>query len=220
MLSALRAYPGLRHQTNLRGWLLRIAERKALDAHRAAGRRPIPVEEVPERPAPPVERPDPALWRAVRRLPGKQRAAVTLRFAADLDYAAIGTSDRVLRGRGAPERARRPGLGAKGVGAMNTAEFARRAAGRRADRRGVCRRGLAVRPPDRRHHGRRDRQRWPSRARSSTRSSRSWPTGCRRAFSRRRPSWTACAASWTSTSRAAGTRSPRRSTGGSRTGFT
>ena len=90
MLAALRAYAGLRHQTNLRGWLLRIAERKALDAHRAAGRRPVPVEDVPERSAPPVERPDPALWQAVRRLPGKQRAAVTLRFAADLDYAAIG----------------------------------------------------------------------------------------------------------------------------------
>jgi RNA polymerase sigma factor (sigma-70 family) len=90
MLSALRAYPGLRHQTNLRGWMLRIAERKALDAHRAASRRPVPVEVVPDRPAPPAERPDPALWQAVRQLPGKQRAAVTLRFAADLDYAAIG----------------------------------------------------------------------------------------------------------------------------------
>jgi DNA-directed RNA polymerase specialized sigma24 family protein len=51
----------------------------------------MPVEEVPEQPAPPAERPDPELWRAVRRLPGKQRAAVTLRFAADLDYASIGT---------------------------------------------------------------------------------------------------------------------------------
>ena len=90
MIAALRGYPGLRHQANLRGWLLRIAERKALDAYRAARRRPVPVEEVPERSAPPTERPDPELWRAVRRLPGKQRAAVTLRFAADLDYAAIG----------------------------------------------------------------------------------------------------------------------------------
>ncbi|HEY8859654.1 MAG TPA: sigma-70 region 4 domain-containing protein, partial [Gaiellales bacterium] len=38
----------------------------------------------------PAAMPDPALWRAVRRLPEKQRAAVALRFAADLDYAAIG----------------------------------------------------------------------------------------------------------------------------------
>ena len=57
MLAALRAYPGLRDDRNLRGWLLRIAARKVLDAHRATRRRPIPVEAVPERgvelPAPP-----------------------------------------------------------------------------------------------------------------------------------------------------------------------
>ena len=90
MLSALRAYPGLRHQTEPAR--LAPADRRAEGARRAprGERRPIPVEEVPEQPAPPAERPDPELWRAVRRLPGKQRAAVTLRFAADLDYAAIG----------------------------------------------------------------------------------------------------------------------------------
>ncbi len=90
MLAALRAYPGLRDDRNLRGWLLRIAARKVLDAHRATRRRPIPVETVPERGAESPAPPDPALWRAVRRLPDKQRAAVALRFAADLDYAAIG----------------------------------------------------------------------------------------------------------------------------------
>jgi RNA polymerase sigma factor (sigma-70 family) len=91
MLAALRAYPGLRETSNLRGWLLRIAERKALDSHRSRARRPVPVEAVPERVAPAPAEADPDLWRAVRRLPDKQRSAVTLRFAADLDYAAIGT---------------------------------------------------------------------------------------------------------------------------------
>lgn len=90
MLAALRAYPGLRDASNLRGWLLRIAERKAVDAHRARVRRPVPVESVPERDAPAPAEAEPGLWRAVRRLPSKQRSAVTLRFAADLDYAAIG----------------------------------------------------------------------------------------------------------------------------------
>ena len=90
MLAALRAYPGLRDASNLRGWLLRIAERKAVDAHRARVRRPVPVESVPERHAPEPAGAEPELWRAVRRLPDKQRSAVTLRFAADLDYAAIG----------------------------------------------------------------------------------------------------------------------------------
>src|SRR5579884_2544043 len=73
MLAALRAYPGLGDGRNLRGWLLRIAARKAIDAHRAARRRPLPVADVPERAADSPAPADPALWRAVRRLPDKQR---------------------------------------------------------------------------------------------------------------------------------------------------
>jgi RNA polymerase sigma factor (sigma-70 family) len=93
-LSALRFYPKLRDDSNLRAWLFQIAHRKALDAHRARGRAPLPVEQVPEPAASPAvggER-EPALWRAVRRLPDKQRTAVFLRFAADLDYAQIGAA--------------------------------------------------------------------------------------------------------------------------------
>ncbi len=90
-LAALRAYPSLRDARNLRGWLLTIAHRKALDAHRARARRPVPVAEVDAGAAPDASpAPDPALWRAVRGLPDKQRSAVFLRFAGDLDYAAIG----------------------------------------------------------------------------------------------------------------------------------
>jgi RNA polymerase sigma factor (sigma-70 family) len=91
-LSALRAYPRLRDASNLRGWLLTIANRKAIDAHRARARRPLPVEEVPERPSQEAERSDPELWQAVRRLPGKQRAAVLLRFAGDMAYEQIGAA--------------------------------------------------------------------------------------------------------------------------------
>ena len=90
-LAALRAYPALRDARNLRGWLLTIAHRKALDAHRARGRRPVPVAEVDAGATPDVvSASEPALWRAVRELPQKQRSAVFLRFAGDLDYAAIG----------------------------------------------------------------------------------------------------------------------------------
>jgi RNA polymerase sigma factor (sigma-70 family) len=100
-LSALRAYPKLRDASNLRGWLLTIAHRKALDAHRARGRRPVPVEQVAEVAVTDDRRAEPALWRAVRRLPAKQRSAVFLRFAADLDYVqigqAIGCSDAAAR---------------------------------------------------------------------------------------------------------------------------
>ena len=94
-LSALRAYPSLKDGSNLRGWLLTIAHNKAIDAHRARGRRPLPVEELPEHPTHdgmPAPDADPELWRAVRCLPEKQRAAVFLRFAGDLDYAAIGVA--------------------------------------------------------------------------------------------------------------------------------
>jgi RNA polymerase sigma factor (sigma-70 family) len=89
-LAALRAYPKLADDRNLRGWLLTIAHRKAIDHHRANGRRPIPVAEVPEA----AERngmpePDERLWAAVGALPPKQRAAVALRYGSDLPHAEI-----------------------------------------------------------------------------------------------------------------------------------
>ncbi len=89
MLSALRSYPTLSDNSNLRGWLFTIAHRKAIDGHRARTRRPVPAAELPEASVPPVEIEDPRLWAAVRRLPEKQRAAVVLRFVADLPYARI-----------------------------------------------------------------------------------------------------------------------------------
>ncbi|MBA2256496.1 MAG: RNA polymerase sigma factor, partial [Thermoleophilaceae bacterium] len=47
-LAALRAYPDLRDGRNLRGWVMTIAHRKAIDAVRARARRPVPSDEVPE----------------------------------------------------------------------------------------------------------------------------------------------------------------------------
>jgi RNA polymerase sigma factor (sigma-70 family) len=87
-ISALRAYPDLRDGSNLRAWLLSIARNKAIDSHRAAGRRPAPAERLPELPAPPSEPIDgePRLWARVRALPEKQRMAVFLRSVADLGY--------------------------------------------------------------------------------------------------------------------------------------
>jgi RNA polymerase sigma factor (sigma-70 family) len=87
-LSALRAYPKLSDGGNLRGWLITIAHRKAIDHHRARGRQPIPVAEVVEAA---VEDPEPGdgIWALVGALPPKQRAAVTLRYASDLPHAEI-----------------------------------------------------------------------------------------------------------------------------------
>jgi RNA polymerase sigma factor (sigma-70 family) len=88
-LAALRAYPRLRDGSNLRGWVMTIAYRKAMDAHRARKRRADPVAEVPERPAAAAADPDPQLWDAVGALPAGQRGAVLLRYVADLPYAQI-----------------------------------------------------------------------------------------------------------------------------------
>ena len=87
-LSALRAYPRLRKGSNLRAWIFTIAHRKGLDAHRARARRPVPVEEVPERPEASADG-SPDVWRHVRALPSKQRAAVAHRYVSDLSYREI-----------------------------------------------------------------------------------------------------------------------------------
>lgn len=89
-LAALRAYPKLSDARNLRGWLLTIAHRKAIDHHRARGRDPVPVAEVAEvavEDGIPVA--DEELWEAVGALPPKQRAAVALRYGSDLPHAEI-----------------------------------------------------------------------------------------------------------------------------------
>jgi RNA polymerase sigma factor (sigma-70 family) len=92
-LAALRAYPKLRDTSNLRGWLLTIAHRKAIDHHRADGRRPLPIGEVAEIAGATAEpQLDEGVWELVGALPPKQRAAVALRYACDLPHAEIGAA--------------------------------------------------------------------------------------------------------------------------------
>jgi RNA polymerase sigma factor (sigma-70 family) len=90
-LSALRAYPRLRPDSDVRAWLVTIAHRKAVDVHRARARSALPVAQLPERPGPGHDAlPDEELWEAVRALPDKQREAVAYRYVADLPYAEVG----------------------------------------------------------------------------------------------------------------------------------
>jgi RNA polymerase sigma factor (sigma-70 family) len=109
-MAALRAYPRA-HGGNLRSWVFTIAHRKAIDHQRVASRE-RPVADVTEavdrtRSAPPADATlgmsprDSAIWAAVAELPPGQRAAVVLRFAADLRYRevgeALGTSEEGAR---------------------------------------------------------------------------------------------------------------------------
>lgn len=92
-LAAMNAYPRLRAGSNHQAWVLTIAHRKAIDHFRANTRRggwERVHGDVPEVAVHDDEPADEAIWEQVRELPAKQRAAVTLRYAADLDYTAIG----------------------------------------------------------------------------------------------------------------------------------
>jgi RNA polymerase sigma factor (sigma-70 family) len=112
-LSALRAYPELPPGSNVEAWLVRIAQRKAVDLLRAAARRAVPVAEPPDVPTAlglPGED-DGELWTALAALPDKQRAAVAYHHLAGLPYAEIAA----LVG-GTPEAARR--AAADGVAAL------------------------------------------------------------------------------------------------------
>lgn len=91
LVSALRAYPDLDPEADVRRWLLRIVHNRAIDHRRARARRPTPTEGLGERPAGGAPGPvGDGLWTLVAELPAKQRAAVTLRFVADLSHREIG----------------------------------------------------------------------------------------------------------------------------------
>ena len=112
-LAALRAYPELPPGSNVEAWLVRIAQRKAIDQLRAAARRAVPVAEPPDVPSalglPGAA--DGELWAALAALPDKQRRAVAYHHLAGLPYAEI-----AALGGGTPEAARR--AAADGIAAL------------------------------------------------------------------------------------------------------
>ncbi len=88
-LAALVAYPRLRPESNIRGWLVTIAHHKAVDRLRANRRGPIALEHLPEEHTSNGQPRDLDLWRDVAALPAKQQAAVTYHYLGDLPYAQV-----------------------------------------------------------------------------------------------------------------------------------
>ena len=87
-LRALRAYRGLKHGEHLRAWVLTIARNVSVDVVRR-DRATVELEDagaVPPRPA------YAELAHLTDRLPPTERAAVVLRYAYDMPYAAIGAA--------------------------------------------------------------------------------------------------------------------------------
>jgi len=112
-LSAMRAYPDLRPDSNVEAWLVTIAHRKAIDQLRAESRRAVPSGHLPEQPStdgvPGGWESD--LWAALKALPLKQRLTVAYHYLAGLPYADVA---EVVGGT--PEAARR--AAADGIAAL------------------------------------------------------------------------------------------------------
>jgi RNA polymerase sigma factor (sigma-70 family) len=106
-LSALRAYPRLRPDSDERAWLVTIAHRRALDQLRAAGRRAVPAGDLPDvaTTAPEPEPDDGVLRAALGELSDAQREAVVLHHVAGVPHtevaAALGISAAAARRRAA-----------------------------------------------------------------------------------------------------------------------
>lgn len=96
-LRALAAYGRLRNAENLRGWVLTIAERVAIDTRR----RTRPTTEVPELAHEDARPPYEELGELTDDLPATERAAVVLRYGYDLTYdqiaAALGSNATAAR---------------------------------------------------------------------------------------------------------------------------
>jgi RNA polymerase sigma factor (sigma-70 family) len=94
-LAAFRAYGNLNSDANIRGWLVTIAHRKAIDVLRSTKRRPTPIEISPEHSIVDFDGLETssadvdALRAAISRLPEKQRKAVAYRYLGELAYVDI-----------------------------------------------------------------------------------------------------------------------------------
>lgn len=93
-LAALRAYPDLRGDSNVGGWLATIAHNTSIDQLRRRARRPVLVPDIDDGSIPAtVDDPEPAdddLRHALDALTPRQRGAVIYHHVAGLPYVEVG----------------------------------------------------------------------------------------------------------------------------------
>lgn len=102
-LAALRAWPDLAEDANVEAWLVRIAQRKAIDIVRVRARVAVPSDALPERVSTEgVPGSGDGLWQAVAALPERQRLAVAYHYLGGLPHTETaeligGSADAVRR---------------------------------------------------------------------------------------------------------------------------
>ncbi len=108
-LAALTAWPTLDDETNVEAWLVRVAQRKAIDVVRGRTRRAVPVDELPESPASgPLPGDGSGVWDAVAQLPERQRLAVAYHYLGHLTH--VETADLIGGTPAAVRRAAADGI--------------------------------------------------------------------------------------------------------------
>lgn len=86
---ALATYPDAPDARYLKAWLLHIATRAAVNAHRARQRRHVPAETEVRRTAPAADSTDDRTWSQVRALPERERTALVLHYVGGVPHAEI-----------------------------------------------------------------------------------------------------------------------------------
>src|SRR5699024_12243650 len=104
LVAAVRSEPPHDNNTNGEAWLVRVAQRKAIDLTRPRPRYAIPTDALPDRPSPLGDLEDEhiGLWQAVAALPERQRSAVAYHYLGG--YSHVETAE--LTG-GSPDAVRR-----------------------------------------------------------------------------------------------------------------
>lgn len=88
-LQALKSWPDLDDDTNIEAWLVRVAQRKAIDVTRSRTRHADPTDDPPETESP-LGNPgsdDRGAWETVATLPERQRLAIAYHYLGGLPHA-------------------------------------------------------------------------------------------------------------------------------------